>query len=239
MQLQLNYVILQGSFGAWEPALATLNEMKAKNRAANWRPFYRLVVLAQTADDEGYAAERRDALQQFAKNKQAGLVSIDLTVRAALLRSVEGDDLKLTTELLDRVLKDKDTARRRWRQLTKGLAEYRGGQFASAVDWLEKSRQGPPESPAEHLEAQALLVLAMAHARLGQNHRARELFAPAAKIAMEKLPKAGSGTLGETWPDWIMSHALLREATGVIAPGPPRKPLEAPPANEAPPDDRH
>jgi tetratricopeptide (TPR) repeat protein len=189
-------------------------------------------VLAQTGDGEGYAAERRDALQQLAKNQQAGLVLVDLTARAALLRPAERDDLKLAADLIDRALKDKDTARGRWRQLTKGLAEYRAGQYASAIDWLEKSRQGPPETPADHLEAQALLVLALAHHRLGQKDRARELLAPAVKIIDEKLPKAG-GVLGETWPDWIITHALRREAEGLIAPAPRREPVEAPPSGGA------
>ncbi len=232
-QLRVNHVFLHGTLERWAPALAELSDMKRRNPGAAWRPFYHLLLLAQTGDDEGYRAERRDALERLAKNEQAGLVLIDLTARAALLRPAEGDDLKLAGELLDRVLKDKDTARLRWRQLTKGLAEYRRGQFQSAIDWAEKSRQGPPETPADHLEAQGLLVLAIAHHRLGQTDRCAELLAPAAKFTVEKLPKPGSGPLGETWPDWIISHALYREAARLIAAAPRREPVEAPPTRKA------
>jgi tetratricopeptide (TPR) repeat protein len=209
--------------------------MKRRNPGATWRPFYHLLVLAHTGDTDVYAAERREALQQLAKNERAGQLLLELTARAALLRPVEVDDLKLAGGLLDRVLKDPDTARRRWRQLTKGLAEYRAGQFASAIDWLEKSRQGPPETPSEHLEAQALLVLAMAHHRLGQKDRARELLASAAKIIDERLPKGSTGAIGEAWPDWIITHALRREVADLVVSPARRAPLEAPPVKRATP----
>jgi eukaryotic-like serine/threonine-protein kinase len=101
-----------------------------------------------------------------------------------------------------------------WFQLAKGLAEYRQGRFGSAVEWIQKvlSRQDAvPERDAE-----AYMVLAMAHYRSGQADEARIALAKGVEIAEKKLPRLDSGDLGDGWLDWIIAHALLREARALI-----------------------
>ncbi len=204
-----NRAWLYASLGRWEAALADFREIGGVRN-----PFYEMLLSAQLGDREAYRTTRRQALAEFSDNSSASVVLTELTARAALLLPVEGDEVKHAVEMADRALKAPGTDHRRWRQLTKGLAEFRSGQFESAIKSLELSQQGPPDAPAEHLEAQALLVLAMAHQRTGQTDKARELLEQADKIIAEKLPKGDSGAIGENWPDWIITHALRREADG-------------------------
>ena len=75
----------------------------------------------------------------------------------------------------------------------------------------------------------------MAHHRLGQIDQARSFFDEATKIIDIQLPKGDSGSLGEAWPDWIITHVLLREAEGLIVGQPKREPLKAPPVKAAAP----
>jgi tetratricopeptide (TPR) repeat protein len=225
---------LYASLGQWKDALADFAELK-KKESGSWTPFYNLLLLAQTGDHDGYVRYRRERLQQYAKAKTPWLMLAELTARASLLLPAEGEDLKLATELVDRMLADTNPTRLRWRQLTKGLAEYRRGEFKSAIEWLEKSRKSPPETPTPHLEAQTLLLLAMAQDRLGEVDQARTFLADAQKIIDGQLPKPASGSLSEAWPDWIIAHALHREAEGLIGGQPKREPLEAPMVKKAAP----
>jgi serine/threonine protein kinase len=99
-------------------------------------------------------------------------------------------------------------------QLTLGLAEYRQGHYAEAADWLGKALAGSGQNQGE--EAQACAALAMAQQQLKQTNMARATLARGAQIAATKLPKLESGDIGPEWKQWIMAHALLREAGAVI-----------------------
>jgi tetratricopeptide (TPR) repeat protein/serine/threonine protein kinase/formylglycine-generating enzyme required for sulfatase activity len=220
---------LHGALGHWEQALTDFREAK-KAGEVQWPPFYEMLLLAQMGDRDGYVQHRSQALP-LAKGETWFMLT-ELTSRAALLLPAEGAELKLASELADGALADPDTRRRRWRQVAKALAEYRSGRFPSAIEWLDKSRQLPPEPPTPHLEAQTLLLLGMAHHRLGQTKQARSFFDEATKTIDGQVPKPHSDLPGEAWPDWIITHVLLREAKGLIVGQSKREPLKAPPVKQ-------
>ena len=97
----------------------------------------------------------------------------------------------------------------------KGLAEYRQGHFAGALEWLRKvaAQEGVPARTA-----QADATLAMAEYQLGQTNAARATLAEGVKIAQEKLTQPGR----IDWNDQLIAQFLLREAqvlvTGTPAP---------------------
>jgi hypothetical protein len=105
-------------------------------------------------------------------------------------------------------------------ELVKGLAEYRAGKFASAVDWLSKTIDQPTTvggtGPDWNRDAAAHSVLAMAQHQLEHPGEAREALAKAPEIADTKLPKIESAGLQDNWADWIIAHILLREAQMLI-----------------------
>ena len=107
-------------------------------------------------------------------------------------------------------------------QFVKGLAQYRAGQFASAVDWVGKSIGQPAtvgeSAPDWNRDAAAYAVMAMAQHQLQRSDAAHAALAKAADIVNTKLPKLESGALEDNWADWLIAHLLLREAQALIAP---------------------
>ena len=57
----------------------------------------------------------------------------------------------------------------------------------------------------------------MAHYRLKQTIEAKADFAKGAEIERTKfLPKLETGDAGRGWLDWIIAHALMREAKALM-----------------------
>jgi hypothetical protein len=104
-----------------------------------------------------------------------------------------------------------------WFQLTKALAEYRLEHFSDALNWTE--RIPTPGIPGR--DASAFALLAMEDYRLQRFDAAHVALAKGIDIAETKLPKLGDGDLGQDWWNWIIAHALLKEAKAL---------LESPPA---------
>jgi serine/threonine protein kinase len=99
-------------------------------------------------------------------------------------------------------------------QLTLGLAEYRQGHYAGAADWTGKALAGSGQDAG--CAAQACAALAMAQQQLKQTDAARATLARGRQIVETKLPKLESGDIGSEWSEWIMAHALMREAAALI-----------------------
>jgi len=62
---------------------------------------------------------------------------------------------------------------------------------------------------------QAQIVLAMAQHQLRKTDQARETLAKGLETAETRFPKSGKG-LDEQWNDWIIAHALMREAKALL-----------------------
>ena len=94
-------------------------------------------------------------------------------------------------------------------EFVKGLAEYRQGHFAGALEWLRKvaAQEGEPARTA-----QAEATLAMAEYQLGQTNAARAVLAEGIKIAETVLAQPNR----IDWNEVIIARFLLREAQGLI-----------------------
>ena len=66
---------------------------------------------------------------------------------------------------------------------------------------------------------QAHMTLAMAQHQLRQTEEAQGTLAKGLEIANARFPKPGSHSLDEQWHDWIIAHALMREARALIEGG--------------------
>ena len=83
--------------------------------------------------------------------------------------------------------------------VTKSLAEYRLDRFQSTIDWDQK--------PGTRKICPSLLILAMAHQRLGHTEQARQFFDQAIKTYNWK-------TVNGEWGG--ISHSLRREAEALL-----------------------
>jgi serine/threonine protein kinase/Flp pilus assembly protein TadD len=98
-------------------------------------------------------------------------------------------------------------------QFVEGLAEYRQGHFAGAVDWL-RNIAVPGPVPARTVQAEA--VLAMAQYQLGQAESAHATLASGVKLADAELTRPER----IDWNDQIIAKILLREAKILLAEAP-------------------
>jgi hypothetical protein len=112
-----------------------------------------------------------------------------------------------------------------WFHLIKGLADYRDGQFAAAVEGAEKGLAG---GALASKDVAAHAVLAMGQHRAGQADKAAASLARASQL-LETMPKAGDD-LADDWHGWLFCHILYREAESVLKqpPGAPPAPQEKP-----------
>jgi serine/threonine protein kinase/tetratricopeptide (TPR) repeat protein len=211
--------------------------------------YYRAALLAYRGDLPGYAEHCRLMLDRFAQAKDRHIV--EGTAKACLLLPHAAADHRLLTDLADRLLayheQSGDQRSLPWSRMLKGLAEYRRGDFAEALPWLEGSRT--PEFVC--LRPTSDLVRAMALYRLGRVAEAEAVLGDAARRIQRVVPAAGVGDLAEHGlVHWLPCQVLLREAKALIGSAPsapsdpagsevvPEPPFEPHSAGGAPPAPR-
>jgi tetratricopeptide (TPR) repeat protein len=201
--------------GRWTEAVADLSKalLLDANEPFPWLQLASLLI--ETGDLTGYQKHRQAMLARLAGTSDPRIA--EMTAKAALLLPVSGADLTTASRLADMAINaGKDEQLLAYFQFAKGLAEYRQGRFANSVEWTEKALAAPEVA---FRAVQASMVLAMAHHQLKQSDEARAALAKGVEIAATKLPKLESADLGSDWRDWIIGHALMREAKILIEGG--------------------
>ena len=179
------------------------------------------VLLIANGDRAGYRNHCRAMLAQFGATKNADYAQ--RVAKACLLLPVSGADLTRVASLSDFAL-TKGTSH--WREYTKGLTEYRQGQYASAVNWTEQTLAKPESGPAyAEFSAQDCMVLAMAHYQLNHAEEAHAALAKGIAIVETKLPQLETGDIGDYWVDWIIARALMNEAKALVEGKPAQIPV--------------
>lgn len=99
-----------------------------------------------------------------------------------------------------------------WFEGSRGMAEYRSGNYAEAVAWLEKAAK----SDNIYINSLALPFKAMAEFARGNRQRA-ETVLEQARNAADSLPAPGTEEYFEEWTDTLTTQFALREAEQLIA----------------------
>jgi WD40 repeat protein/serine/threonine protein kinase/tetratricopeptide (TPR) repeat protein len=165
-------------------------------------------------DVESYRRVCGEMLKRFGESDQ--LVTCRRTAMTCLLVADAGVDRQLPLQLADRgVAGSGSQTNDKWFPLVKGMADYRAGQFASAIGWLEKSLT--PGAENIYLDGTAYLFLAMAHHGLRHGEEAQQALNKARYLMNERFPKADRGqTLGAAWAEWLRFHIVRREAEALV-----------------------
>ncbi len=193
--------------GDWKQAAADAARA-VELRPKGWWHYHRLAaLLVQAGDSDGYREVCRQELSHFRDTKNAYAAAF--MAKDCLLFPEPLADLAAISGWSDIAVTGTSGTDLPWFQFTKGLAEYRSGHLAAAMEWMQKVLSEPNRREERDLEASA--VLAMAQHCLHQTAAAQVTLAKASELE-DKLPKAESGDLGAWWPDWIIGHTLLREA---------------------------
>ena len=152
--------------------------------------------------DDAYRRARAALLHQFGDSRDTSVC--ERTGRACLLLPGTPDELRTATAMIDRALKllrPELPGARPYYLFAKGLAEYRAGHFAAAVEILD----GPA---ATALKPAPQLVASMARFRLGQTDAARRQLAGAI-ASFDWGPEHADGREAQIY------HILRREAEGL------------------------
>lgn len=207
--------------GRWKEAAADAARTLElePDEVADWISLAALLIA--NGDPAGYRDHRLAMLARFGTTKDPNYAQ--RIAKACLLLPVTGADLSKISSLTDSALL---TQTSHWREFTKGLTEYRQGQFASAVERTGQTLAKPESGPAyAEFSAQDCMVLAMAHYRLGHAAEAHAALAKGIAIVETKLPQLDTGDIGVYWVDWIIAQVLMNEAKALVA-GKPAQILE-------------
>jgi hypothetical protein len=188
---------------------------------------------------DGYDRVCRKALEQFGGTDDP--VAADRTAKAGLLVAAPADDLKPFARLAEvAVERGAEHAWLHYFQLARGMAAYRTGDWAGALDWCGRSRRRAGNIFS--LVALDLLFEAMAHHRLNQAEQSHSAMERATQL-INKYLAAAKDDRGDDWHDWLMCEIVRREAESLFngasaddAPKNDSSPLPPPATNRAKPE---
>ena len=178
-------------------------------------------LLVQAGDLVAYRALCAEIRARFGDNSSDPKLA-DRMAKDCLILECPGCDLTIEARLADvAATLGQGYEMEPWAQLCKGLAEYRQGRYASALTWVGKAL-GPGEKGTRR-DVECYMVMAMAQHHLMQIEQARLSLAKGIRILEAKVPLLEGGDLGDGWVDWLIAHALMREARALIeTSAPPR-----------------
>jgi tetratricopeptide (TPR) repeat protein len=175
--------------------------------------FHQLAALyLKMGDIEAYRRHCQKLMEKFGDTTDPNLA--ERTVKACLILPQP----KVNMNTIDRLAQTAVSVESSHRdfpffQFAKGLAEFRLGRFASAIDWeTPVMRQlGDPIRAV-----QACMVLAMAQYRLNQHGEAQETLATGMEIAQRRMSGPDGPVPENRWNDWIYAHLLMAEAKAMV-----------------------
>jgi tetratricopeptide (TPR) repeat protein len=196
--------------GRWAAAAGDLDRALELN-PGNHLTWHNVSVLRlELGDTEGYRRACREMLTRFGGTKDPNVA--ERTAKTCCLTPGAVADYTLARQLADRsVTGTEKHGDYPWFLIARGMAEYRAGKFADAINWLRKSLSPDSEIPVR--DGLAYLFLAMAHHRLGQSDDASQAM-DRALMMEEKLPKPGGADLGY---DWLRFHLVRREVEALLS----------------------
>jgi hypothetical protein len=154
--------------------------------------------------------------ERFRDPPPANYEILERVAKGSLFWADSGADWKKIAPLADRALeKAVDTKHWvvPWAQVAKAIAEYRLGNYPTALDWADQGLGHPNSAATYSIAVPGNCVKAVTHAQLGQLKEAQAALA-AAKKAHAAVPTPLQEWVG--WNDWYMCEIMLREADAVL-----------------------
>jgi len=218
--------------GDFAGAIADFTEATKRDPDDHWWYHLRLPLRLYVGDREGYRAEAREMFRKFANSPLPE--AQERALKCCLLSPDAVDDPAELKDVCDRMMASSPPPYFFWFQVTKGMYEYRNGQYKSAVGWLRRGREGIGVPPGRAL---ADFYLAMAHHKLGEASLAESSMARGKRLMPEdtiELERLDPGADGSMVTNWVFAQIARREAESLIHGTPPvpdaparRRPLPA------------
>jgi serine/threonine protein kinase/tetratricopeptide (TPR) repeat protein len=189
----------------------------------NW--FLAAPLRLERGDADGYRRVCQEMLARFGQTKAPRVA--EQIAKTCLLGPDSVRDLGPVVQLAERAITGTEQEYRYpWFLLTRGMADYRTGDFAKCIDRLKKSlslvRNTPPSDGWQRannptLAGMAHVFLAMAHHRIDQASEARQALDEATKLKEEREPKdGGNRTPRAEWDNWLRFRLVYYEAEQLV-----------------------
>ena len=202
----------QGRFAEAVPGFVQLTVKEPSHS----KPYLQLAaLLLETGDLNGYRQLSHRALNLF--QGKPGTTVVRISKLGLLAPLTNPADTAQAAQMADQALAETTDAKLIIEaQIGKGLAEYRTGHFAGAIEWMQKvaAIQTKGSHTASLLNANAVAIIACAQQQINQTDQARASLAQA-KDAL-RAGRPDSNDLGLNWQDVLIAQALVREARGMI-----------------------
>jgi serine/threonine protein kinase len=193
--------------GQWKEA-ANLVAKTVEFEPDSHDPYHTLAPLLVAS---GNVLEYRRLCQQIVarfRSTQDPYIA-DQMAKDCLILPDSGADLKLVDAMADVALTGGTNI---LFECCKATAEYRQQHFAEAI----KRAGSVVKDPFPYSRAEAYAILAMSQFQRGQTNEAHAALVNCDQVIETRMPKLDSGDLGQDWRDWIIAHALQREANDLI-----------------------
>jgi Flp pilus assembly protein TadD len=205
---------LLAAAGSFQEAIDDLRLISRLRPDDHWPQYNLLSLYAQTGQREAYRAECERLASQFGKTDQ--LEILERIAKGALFWAESGNDWNIVAARADRALEQAIENKHwvvAWAEIAKGLAEYRVGNYAAAVEWAQKGLSHGTAN-AYSIGVPGNQVRALALAQLGRLDEARSALAEARTVhASFPSPLAG-WTSG--WHDWYMAEIMFHEIDALL-----------------------
>jgi tetratricopeptide (TPR) repeat protein len=204
--------------GQWNEAVRHFKKaFNSSNQGySNWHRSYAALLL-ETGDIDSYQQLCPQMLEVFRQTDNSG--DATQTAKVCLLDPSAEDFLDEAADMADlaRELAEAESNERvgSWAKLATAIAALRRGDDVSVIKWCDKVLAKPLGGWSQ--EAQANLVMAMAHWRLEAHDRARDEYDQATQI-LKNHPPDFTAQVDNQWYNWLICQHLLREAEALIRP---------------------
>jgi tetratricopeptide (TPR) repeat protein len=201
--------------GRYEDAAPLLKQQRSQADAQPYDWLRSAAFLLKKSDRDGYQVLRADLLGKWGKMspKDANHYDAERVAKACLLLPSSEKDLPKLVELANSAVEHGAAAPGLpYYQATQGLALYRKGDLAKAIEPLQRSAAS--DTPC--VRALALVVLAMAQHGLSHEQEARSSLRAAKQIMQSDVGKPTESD----WHDWFIAEILCREAEALFGKAP-------------------
>jgi hypothetical protein len=205
----------------WPAAAADYAEIVKLQPRVDFTTMHAAVLMLMADDHAGYRRICQQMLGEFRNTNN--VVEAERTAQAWLIGDEPKADLGPAVALADfAVQQGKNHQYYPYFLFTRGLADYRQGRYASALDWFAQSRKANAASyqiPNPELNAKNFLFESMSLARLDRGKEAAQVLETATSLVRQKSSLA-------TEPlhvDWLMCQVALKEAEKVVKAAPGQK----------------
>ena len=224
-QLLMLRASLRAQAGRFQDAVGDLEQVIQINPSNHWPWFILTPLLIQTGETTKYRTQCKEMLRRFYDTTDVAVAERVAKSCLLLPSALDPVDSIRAAELADNsVALTKRGELRPYPRMTKGLAEYRRGRFARAIETIdlllkemsEAEHAGQPMTAFDDCKADTYFISAMAHHQLKETDQARSALNLGREIVRTKLPGADDKNLGPDWWAPLLTHILMSEAIKTV-----------------------